>query len=140
MAHFANLLPFLLAAFLYAQDVAIRTNVPLVVVPVSVTGQNGHFVPNVSAEQFIVLDNGVAQTVRVEDPSDVTSPLDVVVLVQTSDISDSALLKIKKVGTMIQDAVAGANGNSAAITFSDQVQVVQEFSSDDNVLQPPSAS
>jgi hypothetical protein len=64
----------------------------------------------------------------------ITPPLNKVVLIQSSDISDSALLKLKKVETMIQDAVAGADGSAAVITFADQVAVAQQFSSDDNEL------
>jgi VWFA-related protein len=55
-------------------------------------------------------------------------------LVQSSDISDSALKKVTKVGTMIQDAVAGANGAAAIVTFADQVKIVQGFTSKDEDL------
>ncbi len=127
-------LSVLLATCLLAQEPTIRTNVPLVVIPVSVTDQRGHFVYDLSASDFTVLDNGNPRLARVDAPDSMTAPLDLVVLVQTSDISDSALLKIKKVGIMMQDAVAGANGAAAVVTFADQVKVVQDFTSNDAEL------
>jgi hypothetical protein len=109
----------LFALCLFAQEPTIRTNVPLVVIPVSVTDERGHFVYDLTADNFTILDNGNPRPVRVEAPDSITAPLALAVLVQTSDISDSALRKIEKVGTMIQDAVAGANGSTAVITFAD---------------------
>jgi len=57
-----------------------------------------------------------------------------VVLIQTSDISQSALLKIGKVGAMLQQAVVGANGEAAVVTFADRVTIAQDFTNraDDN--------
>lgn len=124
-------LSLLLAACLFAQEPTIRTNVPLVVIPVSVTDQRGHFVYDLTTADFTVFDNDVPRPVRVEAPDSTTAPLALAVLVQTSDISDSALRKIEKVGTMIQDAVAGANGSTAVITFADQVKLVRNFTTND---------
>ncbi len=119
----------LFATGLFAQEPTIKTNVPLVIIPVSVTDQRGHFVYGLSSSDFLVLDNGQSRSVRVDDPDSVTAAFRLVVLIQTSDISDSALLKIRKVGTMIQDAVAGANGEAAVVTFADQVKTVHDFTS-----------
>lgn len=116
------------------QTPTIKTTVPLVVVPVSVTDAKGHFVPGLDESQFVLLDDGRPRPVRVDEPDAVSAPFNLVVLIQTSDISQSALLKIRKVGTMIQDAVVGANGAAAVITFSDEVKVVQDFTSDADEL------
>ena len=86
------------------------------------------------SSDFLLRDNGESRPVRVDDPDSIVAPLDLVVLVQTSDISNSALMKIKKAGTMIQDSVAGANGAAAVVTFADQVKIVQDFTSNDEDL------
>jgi VWFA-related protein len=124
---YLRILPILFITGLFAQGPTIKTNVPLVVVPVSVTDQRGHFVYGLGSSDFLVLDNGQSRSIRVDDPDSVTAPLRLVALIQTSDISDSALLKIRKVGTMIQDAVVGANGEAAVVTFADQVKTAQSF-------------
>jgi len=117
--------PFALLCF--GQQTTIRTTVPLVVLPASVTDTNGHFVYGLRASDFLVLDNGEPRPVRVDDPDAAVAPLALLVLIQTSDLSRSALLKIKKVGSMIPEAVAGANGEAAIVTFSDEVKIVQDF-------------
>jgi VWFA-related protein len=120
------------ATGLFAQGPTIKTNVPLVVIPVSVTDQRGHFIYGLGSSDFLVFDNGQARPIRVDDPDSVTAPFRLVVLIQTSDISDSALLKIRKVGTMIQDAVIGANGQAAIVTFADQVKTSLNFTVNGN--------
>jgi VWFA-related protein len=129
VAGYLRLLPILLGPALLAQGPTIRTNVPLVVIPVSVTDQRGHFVYGLNSSDFLVLDNGQSRSIRVDNPDSVTASLRLVVLIQTSDISESALLKIRKVGTMIQDAVVGANGEAAVVTFADRVKTAQSLTS-----------
>ena len=121
---------------LAAQQPIIRTNVPLVAVPVSVTDVRGHFVPALTAADFVLRDDGVARPVRVDDPDSITASLDLVVAIQTSDISDSALLKIKKMGTMVQDTIAGARGSAAIITYADEVTVQRDFTNSGDSLAP----
>ena len=126
----ASLLLSLLAAASFPQQQTIKTTVPLVVVPVSVADRDGRFVHGLTTSDFLLLDEGQPRSIRVDDADFVTAGLDLIVLVQTTDLSNSALLKIKKVGTMIQDAVVGANGQAAVIVFADQVQLAQAFTSD----------
>ncbi len=123
-----------LASYLSAQESTLKTTVPLVQVPVSVTDKAGHFVYGLTANDFLIMDEGHAIPISVDDPDAVSSPLAVVVAVQVTDISDSALLKIKKVGSMIGQTVVGANGLAAVITYSDQVSVLQPLTADDDAL------
>jgi VWFA-related protein len=113
------------------EPTTLRTTVPLVVIPASVTNRHGQFVYGLNPSDFELLDNGQPRPIRVDDPDLVTAPFDLIVLIQTSDISDSALLKIKKVGTMIQDAVVGAQGAAAVVTFSSEIKLAHNFTSSD---------
>ena len=123
-----------LAAYVSAQDTSLRTTVPLVQVPVSVTDKAGHFVYGLTPNDFIMFDEGRAVPARVDDPDAVSAPLAIVVAIQVTDISDSALLKIKKVSSMIGQTVVGANGLAAVITYSDQVSVLQQLTADNDAL------
>ena len=126
----------LLALCLFAQQQpTIKTRVPLVIIPVSVTDTNKHPVYGLAASDFRVTDNGAHPAIRVDDPDAVVAPFNLVVAVQTTDISHSALLKLRKVGTMIQDAVVGANGAAAVVTFADQVHVAHDLTSSANEIQ-----
>lgn len=91
---------FLLAAVgLSAQDTTIRTTVPIVVLPVTVTDGQGHFNYGLQSSDFLLLDNCKPLPVRVDDPDSGVAPPRLAILVQTSDLSDSALLKIRKTGS-----------------------------------------
>ncbi len=114
---------------LFAQENTLRTTVPIVVLPVTVTDRNGHFVYGIPPTDFLVSDDGKPRPVHVDDPDSGLAPPRLVILIQTSDISDSALLKIRKTGAMVQQAVLGANGEAAIISFSDIVTVLQDFTS-----------
>jgi VWFA-related protein len=109
------------------QDTTIRTTVPLVIVPASVTDAHGRSIDGLSAEDFVLLDDGVRRRIRVDASDQVIAPLRVVVAIGASDVSRSALLKIRKVGIMIPEAVVGANGEAAVLQYDDEVRVTQEF-------------
>lgn len=67
---------------------------------------------------------------RVDTIDSGLAPIALVTLIQTSDITLSALAKIKKVGVLIPEAVVGANGEAAVVTFDNDVKVAQDFTTD----------
>ncbi len=108
----------------------IRTTVPLVVVPVSVTDAKGNPIDGLGEEDFVVLDDGQPRKVRVDASDAIIAPLSVVIAVQTSDISQPALLKIRQVGALIAESIAGANGEVAVVGYNSQVTVLRKFTRD----------
>ena len=119
-----------LTVALLAQDQAIRTNVHLVLVPTSVTSKRGDLIDGLSADDFIVTDDGVRQKVRMDTSDTVLAPVSLVVLLQSSGISTPALARIRQVGPMIQPLVIGERGQAAVIAYDTEVRVFQEFTSD----------
>jgi VWFA-related protein len=119
---------------LQAQKTNIRTTVPLVTVPVSVTDRHGVNISGLDASDFVLTDDDHVKRVRVDTADTSLSPVGLVTLVQTSDISLAALAKVKKVGAMIPEAVVGANGEAALITFDDHVKVVQDFTANPDAI------
>jgi VWFA-related protein len=130
----AFLLTALLASYLPAQERPIRTTVPLVVLPASVTDRHGRFIDGLNGSEFLLLDNGEPRQVRVDAVDSGLAPIALVTAIQTSDISLSALEKIRKIGAMIPEAVVGANGEAAILTFDDHVKVVQQFTTDADAI------
>ena len=118
-----------------AQDTApssptIRTNVQVVLVPVTVTDRKGKFIDGLSTEDFVVSDERVRQKIRMDTSDTVVAPVSLVVAIQCSGISAAALAKIEKVGAMIQPLLIGDRGKAAVVAFDDEVRIFQDFTSD----------
>ncbi len=127
--------PFALTVLLAAQAGAqqpptIKANVPLVLVPVTVTDKKGVSIDGLKVEDFIVTDDGVRQNVHMDTSDTVLAPISLVVAVQCSGISAAVLAKINRVGGMIQPLVVGERGRAAVIAFDDDVRVFQDFTAD----------
>lgn len=130
------MIPLLLlyALLLGSQETTIRTTVPLVTIPVSVTDRTGSSVEGIAATEFVLLDNGDRRPVSVDVLEAGLSPISLVAVVQTSNMSLAAIGKIRKIGSMVPLAVVGANGKSALVTYDAGVQLVQDFTDDADVL------
>jgi VWFA-related protein len=124
----------MLTAHMRGQHPTIRTTVPLVTVPVSVADRHGRAIYGLNGSDFVVLDDGKPRPVRVDTVDSGLAPIALVTLIQTSDISLSALAKIRKLGAMIPQAVVGANGEAAVVSFDDHVKVVQDFTTDADAI------
>jgi VWFA-related protein len=108
----------------------IRANVPLVLVPVTVTDKKGNSIDGLKVDDFLIADDGVRQNIRLDTSDTVLAPISLVVAIQCSGISAAVLAKINRVGGMIQPLVSGDRGRTAVIAFDDEVRVFQDFTSD----------
>jgi len=125
------LLLFSLSVVLSAQEPpTISTNVPLVLVPVTVTDRKGNLIDGLTVDDFVLADDGVRQRVRMDTSDTVLAPVSLVVAVQCSGISAAVLAKINRVGGMIQPLITGDKGQAAVIAFDDEVRVFQDFTGD----------
>jgi VWFA-related protein len=124
----------LLAQGLFSQDQAIKTNVHLVLVPTTVMDKRGTLTDGLSADDFIVTDDGVRQQVHMDTSDTVLAPVSLVVLIQSSGISTPALARIRLVGAMIKPMVIGDRGQAAVISYDTEVRVFTEFTSDGTKL------
>jgi len=130
---------FLVAGVIHAQapvrgDSTIRTEVPLVLVPVSVTNTKGEFVEGLTPLDFAVLVDGKARPFRLDGMDALNAPVSLVVAAQSSGISAAALAKLQKVGSLFGPLVAGEGGEVAVTTFDCDVKVRQDFTSDPELI------
>jgi len=110
----------------------IKIGVPLVLVPVTVTDKRGQFMDGLGAGDFVVLDEGVKQKVRLDTSDTVLAPISLVIAIQSSGISQPVLAKVRKVGGMIQPLVTGERGYVAVLQFDNEVRTIQDFTRDGN--------
>lgn len=127
------MLPLLLGLALAAKqpEVRIRTTVPLVLVPTTVTDADGNPYAGLESGDFELYDGSS----RVKHEIEVTNqPLSVVLCVQTNRQSGPALAKVMKIGSLMLPLVAGEGGAVALLAYSDRLALRQEFTADQTVF------
>jgi VWFA-related protein len=105
----------------------VKVQVTLVNTPVVVRNSKGEMIHNLDAKDFRVTDNGVPQTITHFDIG--TEPISMVVLIENSSRVESLLSEIRKTGILFTQTVLGPRGEAAVVTFSNQVDKLQDFTS-----------
>ncbi len=111
----------LLASTVSAQ---FKSTVPLVVAPTTVTDSKGHYVDGLSTSDLVLYDNNVPQKIQMDWT---TYPIDLVVAVQTSANSGAIIDKLGGSGILFSQLLAADAGETAVISFADEVKVHQDF-------------
>lgn len=108
------------------QQPTFKTQSPLVIVPVTVSSKSGERVWGLKDGDFQLLDNGRERKVTVEPWGTYQSHVALAVVIQTSGISQAALLKVKKMAAML-DGITGEGGAVAVITADSEVKTRLDF-------------
>ena len=129
----------LFAVAAWAQEPRFQTQAREVVVPVSVLTKGGKPVENLTAGDFLVLNDGKPQSVRMISRDSAGLPIHAVIVLETNDSSYAALAKIKKTASVVSsyitnDMETGAPSLAAVVTVSDEVRIVQNFTADPDIL------
>lgn len=114
----------LIAGLAWAQ---FKSTAPLVVSPVTVNDAAGRPVNGLAAAELAVFDNGEAQQIRLQV---VDEPVSLAVLIQVRPNAAAVLDKLGRSGNLLSDLLAAYQGETAILTFSDSVQVAQDFTAD----------
>lgn len=120
-----------LLAGLCAQQPTFRTTVPLVIAPTTITDRKGNYVDGLTENDFLLYDNRRPQQIHMDVHF---VPISLVIAVQSSSLAAPALLRIRKIGSMIEPLVIGERGEAAVFIFDSQVELVQGFTSDAQAL------
>jgi VWFA-related protein len=108
-------------------DPVIRTTFKFVLVPVTVTDRDGHFVNGLGPDDFHLTDNGKPQKIT-EDVT--THPISMVVAIQANHSVVAVLPQIKRLSSVFESLVLGNNGELAVLTFDDRVTTLTDFTSE----------
>ena len=118
----------LITSFCRAQ---FKSTVPLVVAPTTVTDSSGHYVDGLTPNELILYDNNVPQAIQMDWTA---YPIDLVVAVQTSSNSGAIIDKLGGSGILFTQLLAADAGETAVLSFSDAVQIHQEFTGNPDLV------
>lgn len=123
---------WLLSVLLLAQqDPIVRTTVPLVTVPVSVTDESGRLVRGLGKADFVLLDGGRRRDFDVDLLNERVS---LVLLVQSSASTAAALAKLNEVTGLFEPLLAGEGGEMALIAYNDSASLISPFGAAASIL------
>ena len=112
----------------------LRSQANVVLVPVLVKGQSGQIVYGLQASDFIVEDDGVAQTVRLDDASD-AQPISIVIAIQKGRRASYEFPRIKTLATMLEPLFSTGQAQAALVEFDSGVKTTREFTKDFHLIE-----
>ena len=101
-----------------------RSTVPLVVAPTTVTDAKGRYVDGLTAADLVLYDNNVPQPIQMDW---MTFPISLVVAIETNANSGAVIDKLGASGILFTELIAADAGETAVISFAEQVKVHQDF-------------
>jgi len=101
----------------------------LVLVPVLVKTKAAKVVFSLTAEDFILTDNGVPQAVRIEEGA-LGQPLALAVIVQTGGQGAAHLHDYSNLGAVLDAVIGGVPHRVAVIAFDSKARIEQDFTAD----------
>jgi len=108
-------------------SLAVRSN--LVLVPALVKTKAGEVVFSLTADDFILTDNGVPQSLQLEPDTD-SQPMALAVIVQTGGQGASHLGDYGDLGAVLDDVIGNVPHHVAVITFDSKPRLEQDFTTD----------
>jgi hypothetical protein len=109
------------------EDPTFRGTVNIVLAPTTVLDKEGEYVLGLKSHEFRLFDNGKAQEIKVDE---IIAPVSLVVAIQADAKVEAVLPRLQKIGTILQDLVAGENGEVAIVKFDHRFETLQDFTSD----------
>src|SRR5580692_1518068 len=110
------------------QSYTLKTQSNVVLIPTTVQSKHGEILYGLKQDQFVVEDNGVPQTIHLDEDTD-SYGLSLVVVVQCSRSAGYEFPKLNGIGVMI-DAIAGdAPREVAVVTYGSAPLLLGKFSS-----------
>ena len=123
----------LLATTALAQDQSytLHTQSNIVLVPATVQTKHGEVIYALKTNQFVVEDNGVPQTVHLDEDTDILG-LSLVVVVQCSRSAGYEFPKLSGLGAMIDGIAGGAPREVAVVAYGGKPVLLGNFSANPN--------
>ena len=126
----------LCGACTHAQDVSdsppvLRRGANLVLVPTLIKTSSGEPVFGLTANDFILTDDGIEQKISLEENTD-SQPLALVIVVQTGGAGGRRLDSYRNLGPLLDSIVGGVPHRVAVVKFDSEPHIEAEFTPDLN--------
>src|SRR5450759_2989763 len=108
-----------------------KSTAALVIAPTTITDSKGKYIDALEPADLVLYDNGVRQPIQVDESF---NPISLVVAVQTSANSAAILDKVGASGILSTELLAGDRGETALVTFSDEVRTLRDFTTSSDSL------
>ena len=119
------LLPLLIGV-IAAQNPGFHSETNLVLVPTLIEDQNGRPIYGLQAKDFGVEDDGVAQSVQLDQIAE-SEPVSVVVAIQCGRRAEYEFPRIKGLGAMLDPLMSSGLTQVAIVEFDSHVELKRDF-------------
>jgi len=108
----------------------------LVPVPTLVRDANGDAVYGLHVEDFIIEDDGIAQTVHLNEEAE-PEPLSIMIAVQCGRRASREFKKISGLASMLDPALSNGYNEAAVLVFDSKLHFVRDFTSNADEVEEP---
>ncbi len=122
-----------LVAAASAQETVLRSRSTVVLVPALVKDDQGGIVYGLNANNFVIEDEGVPQSIRL-DESPEGQPISLVVAIQTGRRANYEFERMQGLSTMLDPLFAAGTARVAVVEFDSHIRLTRNFTSDENLI------
>ena len=115
------------------QEPTFRTQANVVLVPALVRDKSGDIVYGLKTNDFIIEDDGMPQTVQLDEAAE-AEPVSLVVAVQVGRRADYELPRMHGLGAMLAPVFQEPGSTVALLAFDSQVHPLENFTSDEATI------
>jgi|ERR1700722_524524 VWFA-related protein len=116
-----------------SQETTLRSQSNIVLIPALVKDSQGSIVYGLQAQDFIVEDDGVAQTIRLDETPE-AQPISLVVAIQRGRRAYAEFPRMHGLMAMLDPLFALGTAQVAVVEFDKQVKLAQDFTSNENLV------
>jgi VWFA-related protein len=116
-----------------SQETTLRSQSNIVLVPALVKDQHGEIIYGLEAKDFIVEDDGVEQTIRLDEAPE-GQPISLVVALQRGRRADYEFARMKGLQAMLDPIFALGTAKAALVEFDSQVNLARPFTKDESLI------
>ena len=130
----AVLLCLLLSVLTRAQEPVFRARSNVVTVPTLVKDERGQVVYGLKADDFVIEDEGVAQSVQLDESVE-SEPVSVVVALQCGRRASREFSRMQGLGAMLSPVFGSPGSQVALVAFDSQITLAHDFGNNPETIE-----